>query len=64
MDKELLFFLMVQNIMENGKKEKVMEVEQKLGKMEENILEILKMTNQMVKELLHILMVQVMLVSG
>ena len=61
---ELLFFLMDQNIMENGKKEKVMEVEQKLGKMVENILDNLKMINQTAKELLLILTAQAMLVNG
>ena len=63
-DKELLFFLMDQNIMESGKMEKVTETEQKLGGMVENIQENLKMTNRMVKGLLLILMVQATLVNG
>ena len=63
-EKELLFFLMDQNIMVNGKMEKVKVMEQKHGKMEENIQENLKMINQMEKELLIILMVQVILGSG
>ena len=64
MVKELLFFLMDQNIKENGKMEKATEVEQKLGKMAENILENLKMINRMGKELLLTLMAQAMLANG
>ena len=64
MGKELLFFLMDQNIMESGKMEKVTEMEQKLGEMVENIQVNLKMTNRMAKGLLLILMVQATLVNG
>ena len=64
MGKELLFFLMDQNITESGKMERVTEAEQKLGGMVENTRENLKMTSRMVKELLLILMVRAMLVNG
>ena len=46
------------NITENGETVKIMEMEQKYGKMEENIPEHLKMTNYMAKERFITLMVK------
>ena len=42
---EILLGLMVINILVNGEKEKIMEMEQKYGTMEESIQVILKMIN-------------------
>ena len=49
-DLEILLGQMEINILVNGNLEKVMEVEQKYGAMEESIQERLKMTNCMEKE--------------
>ena len=48
-EKELLFFLMDQNITGIGKMERVTAMELKFGGMEENIQELLKMINLMEK---------------
>ena len=64
MARELLPFLMDQNIMENGKMENLMAMERGLGETEENILENLKIMNQMEKELLIMKMAQVIVANG
>ena len=60
---EILLGQMVINTMENGKTEKIMEMEQKYGKTEENIQEHLKMTNCTVQALFIILMAKNMKVN-
>ena len=55
---ELSFGIMVIDIMVIGKMGKLMEKERNCGKMEENILELLKMTNCMVKDVFTNLMVK------
>ena len=55
MDKELLYLLREKNIMDSGITEKITGLVLKYGKMEENILELLKRISRTVKELLHLL---------
>ena len=63
MDMELFFGIMEIDITVIGKMAKLMGREQNYGKMEESILELLKMTNCMVKEVFTILMAKNMKVN-
>ena len=64
MDMELFHFLMNHNILENGKMAKERVKVLKPGKTEENIQDLLKMTNHMVKEFLSTQMDQNILVNS